>query len=289
MVLNLQAVKLIYNTKTKIILVVIFLLLSSSINAHGDLSIRINEKTKEISKSPNNPELYLQRGFLYKQHNEFTKALKDYLKSEELGLKSKLLYYRLSEAYFFNNEYENALKVSDLCLDFDENDVKTRKIKAQILFRLNRLPEALSHYKFVIEHTLDINPEDIIEYSEFILSHDKSNYKDAIATLDFGLQKIGIDTYSLQLKKLEYFKSSQNIEQTISQYNYFILNSNRKESWYYNKASYLFDNNLNEEARIALEQAKFNIDLLDQKFKNTSSLKKLQDNIKLLELKLNLI
>ena len=78
--------------KIKTLIFFMTLLISAAINAHGDLSDRIEEKTEEISKNPNNSELYYERGFLYQQHEEYDKSLVDYNKSRSLGNSDKIIY-----------------------------------------------------------------------------------------------------------------------------------------------------------------------------------------------------
>ena len=92
--------KNIYNVVKKPLLIIIFLLLSLKGFAHGDLSIKIKEKTKEILKTPNNFILYYERGLLYQQHIEYKKSLEDYNKSKLLGNNGKDLKYRIAEVNY---------------------------------------------------------------------------------------------------------------------------------------------------------------------------------------------
>jgi len=257
------------------------LFVSSIMYAHGDLSIRIHEKTKEISKDTTNSKLYFERGFLYQQHEEFNKALSDYLRSEELGNTEKLLKYRKAKIYFTLTDYHSALKAVDQCID--PPDVKPQKLKAQILMKLKRHSEALDLYDLVIKNTLDIRPEDIVEYSTIFLAMDSTNYTGAIKAIDIGLDKLGDHVVTLQLKKTDYLKRSGQVKKVIEQYNSLITENTRKEFWYYKKALYLFELNRLSEANIALQQTKVTIEQLSPKLKSTSALKELQIQVNKLE------
>ncbi len=257
------------------------LFVSSIMYAHGDLSIRIHEKTKEISKDTTNSKLYFERGFLYQQHEEFNKALSDYLRSEELGNTEKLLKYRKAKIYFALTDYHSALKAVDQCID--PPDVKPQKLKAQILMKLKRHSEALDLYDLVIKNTLDIRPEDIVEYSTIFLAMDSTNYTGAIKAIDIGLDKLGDHVVTLQLKKTDYLKRSGQVKKVIEQYNSLITENTRKEFWYYKKALYLFELNRLSEANIALQQTKVTIEQLSPKLKSTSALKELQIQVNKLE------
>lgn len=258
---------------------VICLLITSFIYAHGDLTKRIESKTQEISKDSKNPQLYFERGYLYEQHEEYKKALSDYLKSEELGNTTGVLHYRIAQTYYNSYNFSEALRSSKTCLEINSLDVKINKLHAQILIQQGDYLQALTYYDYFIENTIDIYPDDIIEYSKIFLAIDKDDYTKAIEKIDTGLDKLGKDTFSLQLTKLEYLKASKQLDRALEQYNYFILSTNRNEFWYYKKAKYLFEQQKYQDSKIALQQAKTAIVLLNDKFQNTSSIKILKTNI----------
>src|SRR5688572_33335031 len=54
---------------------------------HGDLHLQIVEVTKEIEKSPRNPELYMRRGELHRAHADWDAAQADYDYAFELDPK----------------------------------------------------------------------------------------------------------------------------------------------------------------------------------------------------------
>jgi len=274
--------------KKQVYIAILLLLFFSEVKAHGSLSVRINEKTNEIYKSPKNATLYFERGYLYQQHREYKKAIKDYKKSEQLGLKNKLLYFRKSETYYKANKLNKALNTSEICLKYDPIDIKTYKLKGQILFKLKKYNKAKTAYKYVIENTTDLRPEDYITYSNIILAIDNKNYKSAIAALDLGLKKADANPITFQLKKLEYLKKSNQIKKVLIQYNTIIQSYKRKEFWYYEKAKYLLEIGDYENSNIALQQAKLAIKELKLKYLNVTAIKTLQTNINELDIKLNL-
>jgi len=271
----------------KIIVLTSFLLISSIVYAHGDLSIRIKEKTIEISKKPSDANLYYERGFLYQQHLEYQNAISDFHKSKSLGNHSKLLFFRMAETYYKNNNYEYALdKITD-CLAIDADDVKSLKLKAQVLFKLKRYKETMLAYTYVIENTEDIRPEDIIEYSNIVLAIDSLDYNGALKAIEIGLEKLGANTVTFQLKKIEYLKKSNQVDEVVNQYNMLIKNNSRNEFWYYEKGKYLIEVKRYSQANIAIQQAKLAIESLTSKFKNTQAIKKLDTQLNELEKLLN--
>jgi hypothetical protein len=273
--------------KIKILFLFIALQISSALYAHGDLSARIDEATEKISKDPNNFKLYYERGFLHQQHEDYTKSLEDYLKSESLGNIDKVIHYRIAQVYYLVEDYSKALKSIESYLIIDQIDVKAKKLQAQILFKLSKHKEALNAYQYVMNTMVDIRPEDVLEYCHIILAENNQNYTDALNAIEFGLDKLGANTLSLQLRKLDFLKDSNQVEKTLTQYNYFILEYNRKEFWYYKKATYLKEINRLSEANISLQLAKISIEKLDEKFKNMQSIKTLNEQIIALENTIN--
>ncbi|MBC8767776.1 hypothetical protein H4O18_07220 [Arenibacter sp. BSSL-BM3] len=269
------------------LLILLFLLLSMPMLAHGDLTIRIAEKTIEISEDPNNFELYYQRGLLYQQHMEFDYALEDYLKSQFLGNTNKALHYQIAEVHFLTAAYTEALQSIEWYLELDSKDLSAKKLQAQILFQLQSHKKSLEGYRYVIHNMKDIRPEDVLEYCNIILAENNKNYKGALEAVEYGLDQLGPHTISLQLKKLDYLKDSGQTEKVLEQYNYFILEYNRNEFWYYKKAKYLTEINRPHEAFISLKLASVAIEQLNAKFKNMSPVIELKEQIKSLESSIN--
>lgn len=264
-----------------------FLFISPVLFAHGDLSIRIQEKTIEISKKPTDANLYYQRGFLYQQHLEFQKAISDFNKSKSLGNNSKLLFFRMAETYYKKEDYEYALDKITNCVAIDVTDVKSQKLKAQILFKLKRYKETMLAYTYVVQNTEDIRPEDIIEYSNIVLAIDSLDYNGALKTIEIGLEKLGTSTVTFQLKKIEYLKKINKVDEVVNQYNMLIENNQRNEFWYYEKAKYLIEVKRYSQANIAIQQSRLAVSMLTSKFKSTRAIKKLKTQLSQLEKLLN--
>ncbi|MCM4164691.1 MULTISPECIES: lipopolysaccharide assembly protein LapB [unclassified Arenibacter] len=270
-----------------ILFAILFLWPVAQVFAHGDLSMRIAEKTIEISENPGNFELYYERGLLYQQHMEYSNALEDFITSKSLGNTGKALYYAIAEVHYLIEDYGEALKSIVSYLELDSINVKAKKLEAQILFHLKSYKKSLEAYRYVIHTMSDARPEDILEYGKLILAEDNKNYSGALEAIQYGLEQLGPHTISLQLKKLDYLIASGQIEKALEQYNYFILEYNRKEFWYFKKAKYLAEINRPHEAFISLKLASVAIRQLDTKFKNMDSVIILIEQIKSLENSLN--
>lgn len=256
---------------------------SNVIFAHGELVARINTKTSQISKTPNNASLYYDRGFLYQQHEEYNKALKDYTKAKNLGYRNKLLYYRIAETQKITGAYDAAMLAVARYFEIDSSDIKIYKLKAQILMEQKKYEQALASYDYVLQNTIDLRPDNIIEFCNIILAINPTNYQDALETIEFGYEKMGTDSFVLLDKKIEYLIALGESEKVLAKYNYQIENSERKENWYYKKAVYLASIDNKQDATISLQQAKMSIQLLNPRFQQTPNIKELTKKISELE------
>ncbi|MDL5514982.1 hypothetical protein QSE00_24445 [Arenibacter sp. M-2] len=273
--------------KKRTLLIILMLSLSMPLLAHGDLSMRIAEKTIAISEDPDNSELYYERGLLYQQHMEYDNALEDYLKSQSMGNSNKALYYQIAEVHFLTKAYQEALQSINSYLELDSMDLSAKKLQAQIHFNLKSYKKSLEGYRTVILNMKDIRPEDVLEYCNIILAENNKNYKAALKAIEYGLDQLGPHTISLQLKKLDYLKDAGLTEKALEQYNYFILEYSRNEFWYFKKAKYLAEIHKPHEAFISLKLATVAVEQLDTKFKNMGPVIELKEQIKSLESSLN--
>lgn len=282
-----------YNTlfqkmKRFIVLFIVLNLCCSYTYAHGNLSIRIKEKTQQILKHPKKAILYFERGYLYQQHYEYHKAINDYKKAKKLGYADNLLNFRKSESYFESKKFKKALMALKAYYIKNPLDVKAHKLEAQILNKLKRYHESLSANEYVFNNTIDLRPNDVISYSESILLVDAKNYNKAIHIINLGLQKLGSDVVVLQLKKLDLLKKDSQVENMIQLFNELILKQHRKEYWYFRKAEYLFEIGEVIKSNIALQQSIISTKELSLKSQNTAAVKKLLVDIHNLEEKINL-
>ena len=169
----------------------------------------------------------------------------------------------------------------------DTSDVKMRKLRAQILLKLNRYAESLIHYKFVVNNIVDITPSDIIEYSEILLLVDATDFEGAVNAIDVGLKKLGSTVVTLRTKKIEYLISSNQSDKVIIEFDSLISEYNRKEFWYYKKAIYLHDLKRISDCEIAIEHADASIQLLSPRHRGTRAIKELQSDLLSLKTKLD--
>src|SRR6188474_1257530 len=83
---------------------------------HGDLDQRILEKTNQIAMHPFDYELYMVRGELYVQHEEYRKAIGDFSYCLNHDLVNTRIHLGMSESLFLLNSLDSALVFADKAL-----------------------------------------------------------------------------------------------------------------------------------------------------------------------------
>jgi lipopolysaccharide biosynthesis regulator YciM len=237
---------------------ILFLISSCSWNifGHGDLERRIHAKTKAIALDPQNASLYVARGFLYHQHEEWDNALADYLQAEKLGLQEKILYYRMAETYLELYLFKSGLICTQQYLAQDSLDVKIHKLRGELFYKSRAYDDAIYSFEYVIQHSIDLTPENYVTLAEVYAMKNPVQKEAVFEVIERGLENLGTKVFVLQEQKLIYFKKFNLIKQAIAQYDVIINNSIRKEGWHYKKANYLYQQKKLKEAKIHAEAAK---------------------------------
>lgn len=265
------------------IVILCFLILPTSLClAHGDLGRRIVAKTKAIAKDPKNADLYLQRGFLYQQHEEWDNALTDYLKSKQLGLKNKLLPYRMAEVYLELAFFKKGLACTATYLHQDSLDVKIHKLRGQLFFQSKQYLPAIQSFQYVLDHSDDLRPENYLTLVKVHFALDSTQQDTILTVINQGIQQLGVGVFVLQEQKLIYLKKFQQVNAVLQQYDLLIQQNRRKEGWYYQKALYLYQQEQYLAAKTTVDAAQVAFHQLKPHKQKTTAMMQLLANIHIL-------
>ena len=94
---------------TLLILPLFLLFFNDEVKGHGALDEQIKELTTRIKQEPKNAKLFLKRGQLYAQHEEFFPARQDYLAARSLDQNLRITDLLLAELYLQNKLVDTAL------------------------------------------------------------------------------------------------------------------------------------------------------------------------------------
>lgn len=216
---------------------------------HGDLSIRILEKSEEIERHPENGLLYMQRGELYMQHEQPDSALADFLRSLELKPDTSTVYILLADAYLTLGEHGKGMVAVEEFLKQEPAHLKGIHTRACLFKAMGRLNAAVHDFEFVLNKGANPRPQDYMELAELYIRKDSLDPAAAISVLNRGLDKLG-NIISLQLKIYELERQRLNFQAAHQMLDKMMEPLSRKERLLVEKAEvYLQEGNLAEAAQ----------------------------------------
>lgn len=258
------------------------LLLSLVLLPHGDLSVRISEKSKEIESHPENGLLYLQRGELYLQHEQSDSALVDFQHSLTLKPDTSAVYILLAEAYLNLDQYKKGMAAVDEFLKLEPDHLRGIHTRARLYETVGKLDAAARDFEYVLEKGDNTRPQDYVQLAELL---DKLNPKDpteAISILNQGIEKLG-DIISLQIKVYDLEKERRNFKSAHAMLDKMMEPLSRKERLMVEKADlYLLEGNPVEAAQY-LVHAENAIAQLPTRLKNIKATTDLKQRIEQLK------
>lgn len=245
---------------------------------HGDLSVRIAEKTDAIRVEPNNGLLYLQRGELYFQHEQPDSALADYRNALKRGLDTSLVHVLMAEAFLASGEYESGLKSVSEFLALESNNLKGIHTRGKLLEASGKLKQAIADFEFVLARSDNPRPQDFVHMAELYLKSDPEDTKSAIAMLKNGVDRLG-NVISLQMKIYNLEKDRKNYTAAHQLLDEMMEPLSRKERLLVEKAELYLLEKKNLEAAQALVDAENAIAALPIRFQNLGATNKLKEHI----------
>ena len=246
---------------------------------HGDLSIRIAEKTAAIKKQPNNWLLYMQRGELYAQHEQPDSALIDYQVAIENGFDSSTVFVLKAEVHLALKQIDNGLKAVSRFLKMEPDHLKGIHVRAQIYEAKNELDKAIRDFKYVIVNSETARPQDYVELSNLYLKRDSTDFKNAIEVLSRGRKKLG-NIISLEMRLYDMEKGRGNFEAAHTILSRMMKPLSRKERLIVEKAELFLLQKKTSDAAETLVAAENAIASLPPRFQHIGATKKLKQRIK---------
>ena len=166
-------------------------------------AVEIAEKGGQyVEESP--ADMYMRRGKLYYDQEEFGKARQDYQKAATLQLRNKLAHFHLGNCYRKMGKPQEARDEYKAALQIDPNDGRVHTNLGAVYFDLEQLDQATSHYR----SALQINPSDAYAHFNLGLAYLKTGETEkARSELRRASQLGGQDAVSIQaqatLERLE--------------------------------------------------------------------------------------
>jgi len=184
----------------------------------------------EINNNPHDANLYLKRGELYFQFEEYQKSLLDFQECKNLGFKETSLDYQIASVLLRLKNYSESLSITDRLIEQQLKLSKAWRLKGRIYYLIEEYSLAGQAFEEAIEHTQNPTPDQYMEASHaWEKSLNNSNLLNAKNILVQGLDELGyLDSFYNRLIELEI--KSENFPDAISYACILVDNGKKKEN-----------------------------------------------------------
>jgi len=262
------------------LLVLVFVSFNKEGKAHGDLHERIAAITELIKQYPDSSDLYLKRGKLKLQHEDYELSLEDFQVCRNNNYTPQELFINEAKSLNALNRNEAALSAIDTFLYKDKGNVRALRVKAEILYSSKCYAEAAENYEKVIALATETFTDN---YTETAVAWEKCGtkecYNNAVNVLHKGIDKLGNLVVLYEMLVEIHTKAGEIDEAIVAQTN-IIEQLNRKENALYKRALIYFENNQTEAAKNDLLAASEALQKLPARIKNNKATSELKQNIK---------
>lgn len=200
-----------------------------------DLLEIIKEVTLKIEKTPNKPELYLQRGQTHRLNHSWDDALADLEHAGTLSNQWQILHFERAEVFFDAAWYKSAKASADRFLALQPNHSDALLLRARARTKLGDRLGAVQDYTRAIATASKLNPEMYLERAQALTAEGSEHYPEALRGLEQGMSKLG-PLVTLQLAAIDVEVKQNHVDAALSRIDKTMAQAPRKESWLLRRA-----------------------------------------------------
>jgi tetratricopeptide (TPR) repeat protein len=273
MAVNLSYFNLIFR------ILIIGLLFSNTSEAHGDLHQRIQNVTNQIQTNPDSTYLYLKRGILYYQHEQFEKSLQDLKECEMRKYSDKILDLTFAKTYQKMGALDQSLNYLAKIIKKDDKYVNAWRLQGQVYFEKGEFEQASKSYMNVIHKAIRRLPSNYIDASlSFEKIENGSGKEKSISVINKAIMDLGpLMTFYDRMVYLGL--KYEDYDLAIENQNNIVEISQRKESSLYKRAQVQVHFGNVQRAKYDLHAAKKAIESLPPRLIKTTAMIELQKQI----------
>jgi len=227
--------------------------------AHENLIYRISLLNEEIRTNGNSGELLLQRAELYRAHQDWLPALRDYDAAEQGLTNSGSVDLGRALALAGWGKSTEARVVFDRVILREPTNAVALLRRARVLAQLQERALAIVDYSMAFHCQPNPHPDDYLARAR--LQALESDHAAAIVGLDEGLARLGW-MVTLELQAMEYEQACGNYDGALARLDAIITRANRLENWLRLKGEMLQKAGRLADARAAFDAALKAIDVL---------------------------
>lgn len=254
---------------------------SSSALGHAGLHEEIEEITRLIQQDPENAQLYLHRGNVYRIHQDWDHALVDFHKALQLGADNASTDTGLGRTWFDQGSSKQALEYLNRALTRQPGNVRALVTRARANRATGKPLVAAADYTRAIRQFHSPRkplPEYYLERARAYAEADDRYLGKAVKGLDEGIGVLG-NIQTLELYAVELETRRGNVDAALQRLDNILARSPRKESLLARRGDILLAANRNAEAKQDFLAAQAAIAALPPQRRHTRLIEALQAEI----------
>ncbi|ANM29847.1 hypothetical protein ABI59_10045 [Acidobacteria bacterium Mor1] len=201
--------------------------------AHPAHELLVQRKTAELEAQPYRAELYLQRGELHRDHEEFDEAAADYRRARELDPALPGLALAEAALHLDLDDAAGAIAKLDAVLAADPRNLDALTLRGRALSAAGRHDEAAVDLGRGIEAGLGmapLSPEMYLRHARALTASTPPRPDAALETLERGLAELG-RPISLELAALRVEIEAKRIDAALQRVDRLAAGANRPAGW----------------------------------------------------------
>ena len=167
------------------------LALSSPCWAHQQIGLKLDQLNFEITEHPNDADLYVQRGELYRLNREWALAEVDFRRAVDLTPDNPDLQFHLGRLWFEAGRPEPARSALDRFIAARPDHVEGLVIRGRVLGALDQRLAAVADYDRVIARLDPPEPEHYLQRARWLIAEGDAHVDAALRGIDEAIARLG--------------------------------------------------------------------------------------------------
>src|SRR5436190_4352464 len=221
--------------------------------AEDDILEAMDAVNRKLAEAPRDPALLVQRSQLYTLKGQYDLAVADLNQAGQVGGVPSIEYEK-AKLFLTAGWNETGLEYASRYVAANPNDYQGYLVRARLLTRLNRLPEAADDYFKVMEKNRETPLDVYIEGAKAVSSEDGAYLPQALKMIEQGITRIG-PVVTLQSAALEAEMRQGSWDAALARVDKIAQQSPRKDTWLAKRGDVLVKAGRYDEARKAYQSA----------------------------------
>ncbi|MHA3771085.1 tetratricopeptide repeat protein [Verrucomicrobiota bacterium sgz303538] len=252
-------------------------MLPVSVFGHGDVHEAIAAVSKEIEAAPQNAELYLRRGSLYRTDQDWVAALADFDRAAAIDPELKIVDLARGEVLADQGRFKEAEAAITRYVESRADDSRPWSVRGRIRAGQGRWQEAAEDFGQAVRLATQSDPQLILDHVRAL--RESGQNAEALKALDAAIGKLGPLVVLVQ-PAVELEEHAGNIDAALSRIDKAIKSAPRKERWLAQKGELLERTGRKADARAAFEEALRNFEELPNERRRVAAMVAFEEKVR---------